>query len=92
MCLQPAPAGYGAFMNTQEATQDRRSAATTARLIVGALLLAALIAVIVDNRRSVSVGYVVGDAEAPMFVVLVAAALAGAIIGWLFLHRRRRRL
>jgi hypothetical protein len=33
----------------------------------------------------------VGDAEAPLFVVLVAAAAAGAVIGWLFLHRRRHR-
>jgi uncharacterized integral membrane protein len=78
-------------MDARDESPDGRSAAGTARLVVGAVLLIALIAVIVDNHKSVRVGYVVGDAEAPLFVVLVVAALAGAVIGWLFLHRRHRR-
>jgi uncharacterized integral membrane protein len=66
--------------------------AGTARIVTGVVLLVALIAVVVDNYESVSVGYVVGDVEAPLFAVLVAAAVTGAIIGWLFLHRWRRRV
>jgi len=33
---------------------------------------------------------VFGDASAPIWIVLVAAALAGVVIGWLIRHRPRR--
>jgi uncharacterized integral membrane protein len=70
-----------------EPASTARNAAGRARLFLGLLLLAAVIAVAVDNRRTVRVGYVVGDARAPMVLVLAIAMLAGALIGWLVLHR-----
>jgi uncharacterized integral membrane protein len=55
------------------------------------ILLAVGVAVIVDNRRDTRIGYVVGDVEAPLIVVLLLTAVVGALIGWLLLHRPRHR-
>jgi len=65
----------------------RSSPARTARLVVGTVLLVCAVAVIVDNRQKTSVGYVFGDVRAPLIVVLLAAAVVGALVGWLLLHR-----
>ena len=61
------------------------------RLVVAAVLVAAIVVVGFDNREDVRLGYVFGDAEAPVWIVLVAAGIAGMIIGWLVKHRGRRR-
>ena len=42
------------------------------RWIIAGLLVAAIVAVALDNRDEISVGYVFGDASAPGWVVLVA--------------------
>ena len=70
---------------------ERRSPAQIARIAVGVVLLAVGIAVIVDNRRDTRIGYVFGDVEAPLIVVLLLTAVVGALIGWLLLHRPRHR-
>jgi len=70
---------------------EPRSSAQIARIAVGVILLAAVVAVVVDNRRDTRIGYVFGDVEAPLIVVLLLAAVAGALIGWLLLHRSRHR-
>ena len=41
--------------------REHRSAGTTARLILGVLLLVAIVAFAVDNRDDVRIGWVVGD-------------------------------
>jgi uncharacterized integral membrane protein len=64
--------------------------ARVVRLVVVAAIVAALILVGFDNRDDVRVGYVFGDAEAPIWIVLVAAGVAGVIIGWLLRHRPHR--
>jgi uncharacterized integral membrane protein len=46
---------------------------------------------VVDNRSSTRIGYEVGHANAPLFVVLLVAAIVGALVGWLLLHLPRRR-
>jgi uncharacterized integral membrane protein len=61
-----------------------------ARLILAAVIVAAAVLVAVDNRRDVRVGYVVGDTEGPIWIVLLAAGVAGMIVGWLIQHRPRR--
>ena len=71
---------------------DHRSSSTVdlgrvARLTLVAAIVAALILVAVDNREDVRVGYVVGDTEAPIWIVLTLAAVAGVMIGWLIRHR-----
>jgi uncharacterized integral membrane protein len=65
-------------------TGDRGSAV---RWVIAALIVIAIIAVALDNRDEISVGYVFGDASAPVWVILVAAGVAGIVIGWLVKHR-----
>ena len=72
-------------------TEPRRdSAGRMARLVIAAVIVAAIVAVAIDNRGEVDVGYVVGDASAPIWVVLVVAGIAGVVIGWLIKHRPSR--
>jgi uncharacterized integral membrane protein len=78
-------------MAERQDSVERRSPAQIARIAVGVILLAAAVAVVVDNRRDTRIGYVVGDVEAPLIVVLVLTAVVGAVIGWLLLHRPRHR-
>ncbi len=60
-------------------------------LIIVAALIAALVVVALDNRTDVRIGYAVGEAMAPGWIVLVAAAICGIVIGWLFRRRSRQR-
>ena len=70
----------------------RRDAARVIRLVLIALLIAAVVAVALDNRDDARLGYVVGDAEFPTWIVIVVTAFVGAAIGWLIRHRPRRRV
>ena len=72
------------------AAVHRRDAARLIRVGFIALLIAAVVAVALDNRDDARLGYVVGDASFPTWIVIVAAAIVGAIIGWLVRHRPRR--
>ncbi len=69
----------------------RRDAAMIIRWVLIAAIVAALVLVAMDNRDDVRVGYAVGDASAPIWTVIVIAAVAGMIVGWLIRHRPRRR-
>ena len=85
-CVAACRDGYPACVS------DQRSSSTVdlgrmARLVLVAAIVAALILVAVDNREDVRVGYVVGDTEAPIWIVLALAAVAGVMIGWLIKHR-----
>ncbi len=68
----------------------RRDAMHLIRWILIAAIVVALVLVAMDNRDDVRVGYAVGDAEAPIWIVIIAAAVAGVFIGWLIRHRPRR--
>lgn len=69
----------------------RRDMAAVIRFLVAAIVVAALVIVGLDNRDDVRIGYVFGDANAPVWTVLVASAIAGIVIGWLIKHRARPR-
>jgi uncharacterized integral membrane protein len=60
------------------------------RWILIAAIVVAIVVVAMDNRDDVRVGYALGDAEAPIWIVMIAAAVAGIVIGWLIRHRPRR--
>ena len=83
-------------MNQQRVVEDRsfddkaRDVGRGLRLVVAAALVAAIVIVALDNRDDVRLGYVLGDAEAPVWIVLVAAGIAGVLIGWLLKHRSHR--
>jgi uncharacterized integral membrane protein len=66
-----------------------RGLSTVLRITIIAVLIGALILVGFDNRDDVRVGYVIGDTEAPIWTVLVVAAIAGIVIGWILRHRPR---
>ena len=70
---------------------ERRDRAQFVRGVFAALLAVAIVLVALDNRRDVRLGYVFGDAEVPVWVAMVVAALAGVLIGWLLQHRPRHR-
>lgn len=70
----------------------RHDAALILRWLLIAVIVVAIVLVAMDNRDDVRVGYAVGDASAPIWTVIVIAAVAGMIIGWLIRHRPRRRV
>ena len=70
----------------------RHDAAMIIRWLFIAAIVVALVLVGMDNRDDVRVGYAVGDASAPIWTVIVIAAVAGMVIGWLIRHRPRRRV
>jgi uncharacterized integral membrane protein len=74
----------------QSSAQRTRDRSGAVRWIIAALIVVAIVAVALDNRDEISVGYVFGDASAPVWFILVVAGVAGIVIGWLIEHRPRR--
>ncbi|MCU1389303.1 MAG: hypothetical protein JWL72_2641 [Ilumatobacteraceae bacterium] len=70
----------------------RRDVGRIFRFVLVVALIAVLVVVALDNRRDVRVGYAIGDADAPVWIVLVASAVAGMVIGWLARHRPHRNI
>ncbi|MEO7369343.1 MAG: LapA family protein [Ilumatobacteraceae bacterium] len=70
----------------------RRDAGLIIRWILIAAIVVILVVVAMDNRDNVRIGYAVGDAEAPIWIVMIAAAVGGIVIGWLVRHRPRHRV
>ncbi|HEX4491282.1 MAG TPA: LapA family protein [Acidimicrobiia bacterium] len=60
------------------------------RVVLGTALLVLLVVFAIDNRRQIHVSYIVGSTDAPLWLVLAATAVVGALIGWLILHRPHR--
>ncbi len=67
----------------------RRDAARIVRFLVAVAVVVALVLVGFDNRSKVRIGYVVGEAQAPVWVVVVGAALAGMVVAALAGRSRR---
>jgi uncharacterized integral membrane protein len=83
--------GSFGYQNVVEhSTQQPVRATHWARIVVAAVLVVVIAAVAIDNSDDTRIGYVFGDVEAPLFVLLIVAAIVGAIIGWLLLHRPHR--
>jgi uncharacterized integral membrane protein len=68
-----------------------RDSGDTVRIVVAVVIAAALIAFVVDNARSVKVGFVFTDREIPLIFVLIATALLGVILDRLVQYAARRR-
>lgn len=69
----------------------RHDAAQLIRWIFIAAIVVVLVVVAMDNRKDVPVGYAIGDTSGPGWVVILASAVAGVVIGWLVRHRPRHR-
>lgn len=66
-----------------------RSNRDAARIIVAVVLLALLVAFVVDNTRKVKVGFVFADHTTRLIYVLVVTAAIGAILDRLWQRARR---
>ncbi len=67
----------------------RRDLAGIVRLVVVVALVVAFVAVALDNRGDVRVGYAIGEAMAPGWLVILLSAIGGLLIGWLLRLRSR---
>ena len=76
----------------QAGAVHRRDVARLIRWLFIAAIVVVLVVVVLDNTDDVRVGYAIGDAEAPIWIVIVLAAAAGVVMGWLVRHRPRRRV
>jgi uncharacterized integral membrane protein len=70
-------------------TVHHRDVAAFLRLLIAATFVVALVLVGFDNRDDVRIGYVFGQAQAPIWLVVAGSAIAGMVIAWLVKHRRR---
>ncbi len=59
-----------------------------ARLVVTGVLAIVLVGLVVDNTRKVKIGYVFGDAQMPLIVLLLITAALGAAVAQLVAWRR----
>ena len=63
-------------MAEDQTPRDRQELGRIVGLVVA---VAVLLALMIDNRQSVTIGYVIGEVKAPLIVVLVVTA----VLGWL---------
>jgi uncharacterized integral membrane protein len=68
-----------------------RSKREAARIILGVVLAALLIAFVVDNTGRVKVGFVFADRSTRLIYVLVVTAAIGVILDRLWMRARRKR-
>jgi uncharacterized integral membrane protein len=67
----------------------RRDLARTLQFLLAIGVVVALVLVGLDNRSKVRIGYVIGHGQAPVWVVVVGAALAGMVVATLARRSRR---
>jgi uncharacterized integral membrane protein len=76
-------------MNEAKPQPQGRDQRATARIIAIVVLLALLVAFVVDNTRRVTVGFVFFDRETRLIFVFIATAAIGALLDRLWLRHRR---
>ena len=70
--------------NTGSMTHAERRvrASQTIRVVIWVVVLAALVALAAVNTERTNVDWIVDESDAPLWVVIGASAVAGAIIGY----------
>lgn len=63
----------------------------TIRVVAVFAILAVMVLFAFDNREDVSAGWVIGDGQAPLYVLLVGSWVLGLLVGQLTAWRRHRR-
>jgi uncharacterized integral membrane protein len=61
-----------------------------ARLIGAVIVVALIVALGIDNREEVKIGYLIGDAEVRLIWLLLITAILGAVASRLVAWRRKR--
>ena len=72
------------------ADETERDSGDVVKIVAILVLLALLVAFVIDNTDSVKVGFVFADRRPPLIIVLVVTALIGALLDRLFQWTRRR--
>jgi uncharacterized integral membrane protein len=76
-------------MAKDDAAPDQSGPITPQRIAV-VVLIVIVVAFVLDNTDEVRIGYVVGEADTPLIVALLAVFVAGIAVGWLSGRRGRR--
>lgn len=78
---------------TPEVDPDRKKLSIPPGLVAALLLVVALIFFVVQNGDDVAFEWLVFDMTGPLWVVILVAAVAGAVVNEVFgfVRRRRRR-
>jgi uncharacterized integral membrane protein len=81
-------------MSDQPIVEDQKESTGLATVISAAVLAVALLAFIGQNRDDTEVSWLFLDGTWPLWLVIVIAAVLGAVLsevlGWLLRRRRRR--
>lgn len=82
-------------MNEEGVGEETKESTGLATVVSAAVIVIALIAFIVQNRSDTEVSWLFIDGTWPLWVVIVIAAVAGAVlsevVGWLLRRRRRQK-
>ncbi|GJM39624.1 MAG: hypothetical protein DHS20C19_29910 [Acidimicrobiales bacterium] len=82
-------------MNEEAVPEESTESTGLATVVSAAVVAIALIAFIVQNRSDTEVSWLFIDGTWPLWVVIVIAAVAGAVlsevVGWMLRRRRRNR-
>jgi uncharacterized integral membrane protein len=71
------------------ARKRARTSGETARLALAAVVLIVAVVFALANTDDTNVDYLFGDTDAPLIVVMVLSAVAGAVVAVLVAWRRR---
>ena len=81
-------------MTDEELTEESGRSRGLEKLIVVAIVAVALAAFVVQNTKDTPVSWLMFDESAPLWIVIVISAVAGAVLseaaGWLIRRIRRR--
>ena len=69
----------------------RRGAGDILHIVVVVALVAGIVALAVDNRQEVTVGWVFGDGSLPLYLLFVGTFVVGILVGFLLNARRHHR-
>lgn len=80
-------------MSEESVADESRESIGLVTLISAAVIAVALVAFVVQNRSDTEVTWLFIEATSPLWIVIVVAAVAGAVLsevlGWLLRRRRR---
>ena len=84
------PKTYDLGMADSETPNPAKPARKEQARLIGAVVVVAVIAALAfDNRNTVRIGYVVGDAHVRLVYLLIVTAILGAVAGRLARRRNR---
>ena len=81
----------GGRTNSPSSSDDKRQNREIVRIVVAVIGLVLLIAFVLDNSKTVRVGFVVFNANVSLIWVLLIAAFLGALVDRLVIILRQRR-